>query len=92
MTTETPKYIAATLPSEGLVGIDLLINQPPRGDRPGRIGVFGIGRTKFYALIDSGVLPPLLKIGRKSMMRVEVARQAINTLAQPIEANTAIHQ
>lgn len=82
MKTETPKYIAATLPSEGLVGIDLLINQPPRGDRPGRIGVFGIGRTKFYALIDSGVLPPLIKIGRKSMMRVETARQVINTLAQ----------
>lgn len=90
MNTESPKYIAATLPSEGLVGIDLLINQPPRGDRPGRIGVFGIGRTKFYALIDSGVLPPLIKIGRKSMMRVETARQVINTLAQPSESATAV--
>lgn len=90
MTTETPKYIAATLPSEGFVGIDLLINQPPRGDRPGRIGVFGIGRTKFYALIDSGVLPPLIKIGRKSVMRVETARQVINTMTQQSELNPAV--
>lgn len=90
MHTETPKYIAATLPSEGLVGIDLLINQPPSEDRPGRIGVFGIGRTKFYALIDSGVLPPLIKIGRKSMMRVETVRQVINTLAEPSESAKAV--
>lgn len=89
MNTET-KYIAATLPSEGLVGIDLLINQPPRGDRPGRIGVFGIGRTKFYELVDSGVIPKLIKIGRKSMLRVETARQVINTLAQQPDSNPSV--
>jgi hypothetical protein len=75
-------YITASLPAEGFVGIDLLINQPPRKDRPGRIGVFGIGRSKYYELIRAGAIPLPKKIGRKSLMDVATVRQVLTTLAQ----------
>ena len=90
MISEAPKYVVPTLPAEGLVGIDLLINQPPRGDRPGRIGVFGIGRSKYYELVRSGVMPAPKKIGRKSLMDVAAVRQMINTLAQTPESSQSI--
>lgn len=86
--TSLAQYIAASLPAEGFVGIDLLINIPPRGDRPGRIGVLGVGKTEYYKLRKAGTLPEPIRIGTKPLHRVEDVRHAIAVLAQPVETVT----
>lgn len=79
----TPQYVAATMPSEGFVGIEILINQPPKGNRPGRVGVFGVGRTNFYKLVSQGVIPQPIKLGRKTLMHVDVVRGVIKSFSSP---------
>ena len=80
MSSEIQGYTSPTLPAEGLVSIDLLINQPAKGGRPGRFGVFGIGRSKYYELVRQGEIPPPRKVGRKSLMDVSEARRVLSTL------------
>lgn len=80
MQSKIQSYALPALPAEGLVGIDLLINQPAKGDRPGRFGVFGIGRSKYYELVRQGVIPAPRKVGRKSLMDVGEARRVLSTL------------
>ena len=76
------QYIAASLPAEGFVGVEMLFNRPPRGDRPGRIGVFGIGKTEYYKLRKAGILPEPIRIASKPLHRVEDVRHAIELLSQ----------
>lgn len=90
------KYLAGALPTDGFVGLDMLLNVIPRGEttdkhgrvfppRAGRAGVLGIGRTNFYALVNAGVIPPPVKLGRKTLMRVEDVHLAIKRLSSGVQ-------
>jgi hypothetical protein len=48
-----------------------VLGKGPRRQRPAESGLIRGGRTWFYGQIKRGVLPPPIKVGRKSLWRLD---------------------
>lgn len=49
----------------------------PRRPRPDKVGLIRIGRTSWFELVKSGVLPKPIKLGRASLWNVHDVLQAL---------------
>lgn len=81
--------IVVRLPDEGLVPFELMYNAPPRPadpersirERPARLGFLGLGKSKTYELVKRGHLPPPIRVGKRALIDVRVAREVKDRLA-----------
>lgn len=78
-----------SLPPEGLVPFSWMFSEPPRSadpergirERSGRLGFWGLSKSKAYDLIKQGHLPSPIRVGKKALIDVEVARAVKDRLA-----------
>jgi hypothetical protein len=62
----------------------------PLRPRPARPGVFPVGRSQFYKLVDDGTLPkPTCTLGSTPIWSSEVVHQALRAFGLPVPGESA---